>query len=247
MLTLYTLPSAFDLVSVSPFCTKLELYLRMRDLPYRAVFGDPRTAPKRKMPYVEHGGRVISDSQHVIDVLEADPDASAIPPLDGWLDARQKAEGHVLRRALEEGFYFITFFTRWFHPASWARYAPIYYPYLPKGLGRFIMPMLRRGVGKTLAAQGTGRHSAAEIYAMGERDVAALSAILGERTFVLGESPSTSDATAFAFLSSSLDFPVTTPITEAIRSHPNLVRYHAHVRRAYLADWKPVIKDGARG
>jgi glutathione S-transferase len=243
MITLHTLPAAFDMVSVSPFCTKLELYLRMRGLEYRAVMGDPRTAPKKKMPFVEYRGRTISDSQHVIDALEADAGA----PLDRWLDTRQKAESHLVRRALEEGFYFVTFYARWMNERSWATYAPVYYPYLPKHVGKLIMAMLRRGVKKTLFAQGTGRHEPDEVYAFGKRDIDALADMLGDRPYVMGDEVSTLDATAFAFISSSLDFPVTTPLTEAIRARENLVRYHARIRDEFLAGWSTGVRDGKRG
>lgn len=248
MITLYTLPAAFDLVSVSPFCAKLEVYLRMRGLPYRAVFGDPRTAPKKKMPYVEHGGRIISDSQHVVDRLEAEAEAEAKGSgLDGWLSAREKAESHLFRRSLEEGFYFVTFHVRWLDPASWATYAPVYYPYLPKHVGKLVMAMLKRGVKKSLFAQGTGRHTDEEVHAFGKRDIDALAGVLGDRAYMMGDRPSTIDATAFAFVSSVLDFPVATPLTRAIRAHDNLVRYHARMREQYLAGWTTGVRDGGKG
>ena len=248
MITLYTLPAAFDMVSVSPFCTKLEVYLRMRGLAYRAVFGDPRAAPKKKMPYVEHDGRIIADSQHVVDVLETEA-AAARPDesLDGWLSARERAESHFFRRALEEGFYFVTFYVRWLDEASWAKYAPVYYPYLPKLAGSLVMALLRRDVRKTLAAQGTGRHTADEVHAFGKRDLDALAGVLGDRAYVMGDRPSTIDATAFAFLSSVLDFPVATPLTTAIRAHDNLLGFHARMRERYLEGWKTGVRDGGRG
>ena len=37
VITLYQPPSAWGIPSLSPFCTKVETYLRMVDLPYRTL------------------------------------------------------------------------------------------------------------------------------------------------------------------------------------------------------------------
>jgi glutathione S-transferase len=85
------------------------------------------------------------------------------------------------------------------------------------------------------------------VHAFGKRDLDALAGILGDRAYVLGDRPSTIDATAFAFLSSILDFPVVTPLTVAIRAHDNLVAFHRRMREQYLADWKTGVRDGRMG
>ena len=57
MIRLHQFAPAFGLLNASPFCMKLEMYLRMAGLPYEAVnSGDVMKAPKRKLPYIDDGG-----------------------------------------------------------------------------------------------------------------------------------------------------------------------------------------------
>ena len=58
MLKLVTLPPAFGMRNVSPFCLKAEMLLASLDLPYEpAEEGNPRNAPKGKLPYLLADGR----------------------------------------------------------------------------------------------------------------------------------------------------------------------------------------------
>src|SRR5688500_4235157 len=60
MITLHTLPGRFGLESLSPFCMKAEIYLKLAKLEYRAVAGDPRKAPKQKLPLIDDDGTLVS-------------------------------------------------------------------------------------------------------------------------------------------------------------------------------------------
>ena len=54
MITLYQTPVAWGMPNLSPFCFKLESYLRMAGLPYTAKLAQLPHAPKGKVPYVDH-------------------------------------------------------------------------------------------------------------------------------------------------------------------------------------------------
>jgi hypothetical protein len=59
MIKLYQFKPALDLPNASPFCMKLEIYLRMANLPYEIVLNaDSRKAPKGKLPYIEDGSKL---------------------------------------------------------------------------------------------------------------------------------------------------------------------------------------------
>lgn len=57
-LVVHQLAGAWGLPSISPFCLKLDLYLRMVGIPYRTVV-DATTfrGPKGKLAWIEHDGR----------------------------------------------------------------------------------------------------------------------------------------------------------------------------------------------
>ena len=86
MIRLYQYAPALGLPNASPFCMKLETYLRMAQLPFVAPqisLRDIGRAPKGKLPYVRDGTTVLADSTLIIDHLKA----TYGDPLDAWLSA----------------------------------------------------------------------------------------------------------------------------------------------------------------
>ena len=64
MITLVTLPPAFGLRNVSPFCLKVEMALTHLGLEFDyETEQDPRKAPKGKLPYLLIDGERIADSE----------------------------------------------------------------------------------------------------------------------------------------------------------------------------------------
>ena len=72
VIVLHQFAPAFGLPNASPFCMKLETYLRLAGLPYRlANDGDVFKAPKGKLPYIDDDGTLVADSSFIIDHLKA--------------------------------------------------------------------------------------------------------------------------------------------------------------------------------
>ena len=69
---MHQFPAALGLPNASPFCMKLETYLRMTGLPFEVrPVTDPRRAPKGKLPYIDDGGTVLADSNLILDYLKS--------------------------------------------------------------------------------------------------------------------------------------------------------------------------------
>lgn len=232
MITLYQPPAQWGLACLSPFGTKLETWLRMVGLPYEKKSGNPLKAPKGKIPYVDIDGTLLGDSQLIIETLAQ----RAGMDLDAGLSPEQRAVGHAVRKMLEESTYFIVVYFRWLTDEGWAAYAPVLRRIMPKVLGAAILPMVRRKVRATLHGQGTGRHSRAEVAAFGAADLNAVSALLGERPYLLGEQPTTVDASAYAALSGILYFAADSELRTHLRSLPNLVAYTERLHRRYFPE-----------
>ncbi|MBW2733279.1 MAG: glutathione S-transferase family protein [Deltaproteobacteria bacterium] len=231
MIKNYILTGHGDLVSLSPFCVKTDIYLRMRELPYKNVYGDPRRAPKGKLPTIDDEGDQLADSQLIIEHLER----KYPEPLDAGLDAKTLARHHLLRRTLEEGLYFCAVYARWVDPTAWPAFRALILPTLPKGIGRFILPLIRRKIGKDLWAQGTGRHSASEIYAMACADIDAMASALGDAPYFGGQEPRTIDAATFAFIANALLVDLPSKLADRIREHENLVGYCDRVHERFYS------------
>lgn len=218
--------------NLSPFCTKLETYLRLARWPYERRAASFRNAPKGKIPYIGLEGRLVGDSQLIMEMLESRraPDAR----LDGWLSDTQRATGHALQRMLDEGLYFVLVHLRWVDEQGWAAYQPKLA--LDIGAARYILPLVRRGVIKANRTQGTGRHQGAQIAQMGIADLAALAQLIGEQRWIFGERPSTYDVSAFALVEGLAGFPVASAVRDYLLAEPRLAAYRARVRGAIWRD-----------
>lgn len=221
MLVLRQPPGAWGLPSISPFCTKLDLWLRIAGVPFTVKRADPRAAPKGKMPYVELDGEVTGDSQLIIERLKV---KYAVDP-DAGVSADARARGHVVRRMLEEGTYFTLVHARWAVADAWAVYRAVFLSWMPPGIGPVVMYFVRRQVLSSLRAQGTGRHTGQEIEAMAIADYAAVAELLGDKPFLLGDGPTSVDATVYAFVHGVLQFPVENAVQRFVRNQPKLVAY----------------------
>jgi glutathione S-transferase len=221
VITLYTMPGTAALESLSPFCTKVEVYLKLQKIPYEAKSGDPRKSPKGKLPVIEDGGTKIADSSQILDYLEKKSEH----PLDAGLDAAGHAQAHVLKRLFEESLYFVLVWSRWADDAGWAQLRTHIEPLVPAAVRWFLPGMIRKKVVASTVAQGTGRHRKDEIYALGKADLEAIAALLGDRPYLLGEQLRSIDVVAYAFLASILLWPSPSPLTDAAKRLPALEAY----------------------
>lgn len=231
MITLYQFPAAFGLPNPSPFCFKVETYLRMIGEPYETKQANPQKAPKGKLPFIKDGGVVIADSQHIVQHLVK----TRGDKLDQGLSERDRALGHTIRRMIEEGLYFGLVYSRWVDDAGWERGKGELFGAMP-AIARAFVPSLARGmVRKQVTAQGTGRHAKEDVFALIEADVASLAALLGQQPYFLGENPTSVDATAYSFLALLLWSPLHDTVNGTIKKHPNLVAYCERMKARYYA------------
>jgi glutathione S-transferase len=230
MVFLYQFPPAWQLPSLSPFCMKVETYLRMTGVDYKPrVVVDPRRAPKGKLPYIEDGDDTVSDSQHIIEHLKR----RYGDRLDERLGVEQRALGHAMRRLCEESLYFPTLYSRWIDPAGFVSLKRDVFSALPPIIRSITPRVARRNVENQLYQQGIGRHSREQIYAHGCDDIDALSVLVGDREFAVDDEPSSFDATLYSFLALNLVPPVHTPLKVRIEAKHNLVHYCARMKERY--------------
>jgi glutathione S-transferase len=233
MITLYQFPPAFALPNASPFCMKLELYLRMAAVPYRNRYTlELHRAPKGKLPWIDDDGAAVSDSGMIIDYLRQ----KFGDPIDASLTPLQRARGLALTRLLEEHLYWAVLYDRWVTPQGWAMTRPAFFGGLSWPLRAIVPHVARRGIRAELRGHGMGRHTPAQIHALGIADVDALAALLADQSYFLGEQPTSVDATAAAFIANILMVPLETPIKATAAAHPNLVAYCRRMAERYFPE-----------
>lgn len=231
MIQLHQFAPVWGLPNASPFCMKLETYLRMAGLPYATPAADIRKAPKGKMPYIEDAGTTLGDSSLIIDYLKS----RYGDPLDGHLRDEERAQALAWRVLMEEHLYWCLVYERWAIDANWELARAAYFGFLPAAVRRPLAALIRRKTLKQLQAQGTGRHARDEIYAIAKADVSALSTFLGTKPFFLGERPTSLDATAYAFIGNILWAPIESPLKAHALSLPNLAPYCERMKARYFA------------
>src|SRR5207249_2514058 len=126
--------------NLSPFCAKLETYLRITEIPYKVAPMARGDAPKGKIPYVVLDGKFVGDSQLIIDELEKRLAAEGKRPLDDGLSPRDQATSHLIRRSLEEAFYFVGMYNRWKTDDGYAVVRAEFKKFVPS----FVIPFIRR-------------------------------------------------------------------------------------------------------
>ena len=233
MIRLYQFAPAFGLPNASPFCMKLETWLRMAGLPFELDNrGDVFKAPKGKLPYiVDDDGTVVADSTFVIDHLTQ---RHAVT-LDAHLGPLERAQATAFQRLIEEDLYWAVLHTRWIEDAGWQLTREAFFGAMPAPLRWFVPALARRGLRAELRGHGMGRHAVDQIHAIGCRDVTALADFLGDKPFMLGGRPSTLDASAHAFLANILWAPVDSPIQRHARARANLDAYCQRMKARYFA------------
>lgn len=228
MITLHQFAPVWGLPNASPFCMKVENYLRLANLPYRTqVVFNPAKGPKGKLPYIVDGDKTVADSGFILDYLKATYGNG----LDAHLGAAERAQALALQRLLEEHLYWCAVYDRWAVDRNWALVKLAFFGALPPVVRDLVARLARRGQLQELHGQGIGRHTTEEIYALGKTDLTALSAALGDKPYFFGERPTSLDATAYAFLANLLWAPIDSPLTRHARSLGNLALYAERMKQ----------------
>jgi glutathione S-transferase len=222
----------FGLGDFSPACLKLKTYLRMTNVPYTSTLGDPRKAPTKKIPFITHDGATIGDSGLIIEYLK---NKKIGDPIDARLSPEEHALGHLVRRTCEESLYWPLLFLRWGDDDAWPKIAAMLKPVLPPVVGGLIAGAIRKETLRNAWGQGTSRHTRENVIAHGRADIDALSAFLGEKAYLFGETPTSYDAVLFGTMDNALTFPPEGPLAKHARTRANLVAFVDRVRSKYWA------------
>lgn len=222
MIYLHQYPPAWGLSSLSPFCIKVETFLRQNQLTYTVVVErNPSRGPKGKMPFVVDKGVRIADSSFIMAALIRDYN------LEGYGNANQaqKAAAHAFEKMIEENLYFILMYARWVDSESRKKTVSEFAKLFPPFIGSLFLTLIRRNLSKQAYLQGIGRHTAPEVYIKAEQDLQALSDYMQDHEYFLGSRWSPIDASLFGFLITLMRQPVAPRLKELVQKFPNLVAY----------------------
>lgn len=230
MLTLITFKPALGLRAPSPFAVKADALLTMSGLDFTREYGDVTKAPRKKFPVLRDGDTLIPDTALIQRHLENQYDVD----FDGHLSQAETATVVAFRRLVEHHLYFLSAWFRWTDHGPAVKQA--YFADVPSLARGLVYTMVRRKLEKMLHLQGLGRHTREDLTTFARQDIAAIATQLGDKTWFMGEQLCSLDAGIAAALENDLSCTLETPITEAIRSHPNLVAYCQRFRGEVYAE-----------
>lgn len=217
-------------MSLSPFCLKLDAFLRMTGIPHEAITTPaPFGGPKRKAPWIEHDGRTLGDSSFII----ADLTERFGVDLDRGLSPAQRGQALAIQRLVEENLYWAMVHDRWRRPENALPMRKTILGGLPAPLRPLVQAMARRGVVAQLNGHGMGRHADAEIAAIARRDIEAISAMLGDGAWFFGDEPTLTDAVVFSLLA-NIHYPAfASPMKAMVAERPALVAFLERFRARF--------------
>ena len=234
MITLYRFGPAFGIRELGPFVLKTISYLRLADIEFsQEIQSDPRKAPKGKIPYINHDGKEIGDSSFIIEYLKT----HFGDPLNAGLTPEQLAIGHAMKVMLEERTYWAgMIYPRWIKKDHHKMMAQEAFKAVPGLLRGTVFRMVASALAKSADGHGIGKHTDAEIFELGIKDWQSVETLLGEKNFMLGDTPAEVDCTVYAFLHGMNADVFDTPIQKYIKASPKLQAYHARMDKAVFGE-----------
>ncbi|KAG7275620.1 hypothetical protein CRUP_021947, partial [Coryphaenoides rupestris] len=153
--------------SLSPFCLKMETYLRMN-------YFDGKLSPQGKMPWIEYNREQVYGSEFIIDFLEERLGVS----LDKGLSPQQEAVSRAVTKMVEEHFYWTIAYCQWVDNLEETQKMLSVSGPLSDTL-KWILSHLTGGIVKReMYGHGIGRFSEEEVYTLMEKDMRTLATLL---------------------------------------------------------------------
>jgi glutathione S-transferase len=195
MIILYGAGEGFGLPEISPYVTKTEVQLRMAGLAYEKRPGAREESPKGQVPFIDAGGARIADSTFIRGFLERTYDID----FDEGLSPEERATAWAIERMMENHYGWTLATERWLDAVNFAKGPAHFFDGAPEGVREAVQDEVQRRVHGAI-----GRHSDLETVALGVRSLAAVAALLGDKSFLFGSRPCGADATVFAMLAATL-------------------------------------------
>jgi glutathione S-transferase len=248
---LYQFPRSPAIPNLSPFCLKVETWLRMVGLQdqYEVCDEDMWVRSREgKLPFVEVNGKEYPDSSFIIRDLMKMFDK-------GGNEALMSTEAKGAARAIEqmtEGSLLQSY--------AYVRYGDHAEELFGENImGKNVNFLVRmfgpgyvsRKVRGSLAISGIGMHERKEVIGIGLDDLKALSNYLGSRQFFANtDKPTRVDATVFGTLAQILYLPIDTEHKRFIVAEcQNLIAFCDRIKQTYWPDWdrleRTPIKKGS--
>merc|ERR1712158_271072 len=201
MVYLFQFTRSPQIPSISPFCLKLESWLKLHGIKYQNVDHKCKFRSKKGLlPFIELNGEEIADSNIVIETLSKKFEKE----MPAELSQDQKNVQHAMIAMVENHLHWTTVYWR---SKDVDNILKGYKLNLQTAIGSkapasilnfyFKYTFCRKGL-KKVRANGMGVHTPEEIENFGKKDLLTLSEMLGEKEFFFGDEPAMLDMVVFS-------------------------------------------------
>jgi glutathione S-transferase len=234
MITLIQFPRPSHSASFSPFCLKLETYLKIAGIPYEnKLTVSTAKSTKKKMPMILDNGKLIEDSTFIIDYLKSNHGVD----LDSHLNSEQKATAKAFQWLCEKSIVDIVMHFRWTDKNNWPKFRDILFHGAPWFIKATVANSMAKNVTKTLYKHGTGRFTDPEKLTLLNENLTAISNYLGQKKFFFGDQVSTIDSILFATLIQIEPREIVPQFEGLLKKYPNLITYLETLKKQYWPEF----------
>jgi len=197
-------------------------------LPFEIKFeGDPRKAPKGKLPYIDIDGEVTADSELILQKLDQKFNGAVY----GELSPKEIAVGRAFTRLCEEHLYWMIVASRWLEVDWFPNIVSGFFSEVPAILRSLIAKSAQSKFIKTYNLQGLGRHTKSEQQQFGRHDLAAISDQIEAERYITGGRLTVFDFNVASILAGLMDNEPATWISILAQDYPVLREYVDRVQR----------------
>jgi glutathione S-transferase len=195
---LYQLPPVCGLLSLSPYCVKVQLAFKLKKIPFTTVNTlFPRENPYNKVPFVVWGEKRLEDSTAIVAALD---DLGSGPKLIPE-DPKLRAQAHILEDWADESLYWQGVRIKFALDDVWKRIEPDFRAGFPTWMRPMGTLVARRQTLSKLEAQGLSRRASALAERELDQHLDALEATFAGRPWLVGDALSIADLAVTAMLS----------------------------------------------
>ncbi len=234
MITLIQFPRPSNRASFSPFCLKLETYLKITKTPYEnKLTVSTAKSKKKKMPMILDAGELIEDSTFVIEHLKNKHGID----LDQHLTLEQKAISKSFQWLCEKSLLDIVVWFRWTDEKNWPKTREIIFHGAPWFIKATVANVMAKSIKKTLYKSGTGRFTDEEKLKILNDNLSAISNYLGDKKYFFGDQVSTIDTIIYSHLVQVQPRGIVAQFEGVLEKYPNLISYITHFTKTYWPEY----------
>jgi len=219
--------------NLSPFCVKIETWLRVHKLAHEVIGSYFNRSQNGLVPFVEINGRQIADSQLILFELQKH---------FGIKEAESPGRvgiSRIVDRMIEGSTFYALQYTRICKNTAQFLEKRNFGREIPAILRTMAVPYFRNRLKTRIDSQGYGKFAEVDVEEILRRDIAALDSLLGDNKFYGGgDQPCTADVTVFGHLATCEYIAMDQPVKALIgREFPRVKAHIERMRKTFWPDW----------